>query len=101
LKSKFSGVVHTYSKPLSTSRFASSAVFATFETYSSSWNPMSWVYINVLLMFLCPRICMTWRMSFVLWYSIVPLKCLIVWKWICINLGLCSFLARFLARANR
>jgi hypothetical protein len=34
------------------------------------------MYIMVLSMSLCPRMFLTWIMSLVLWYSIVPLKCL-------------------------
>jgi hypothetical protein len=33
------------------------------------------MYIIVLLMFLCPSIFLTWIMSLVLWYSIVAFQC--------------------------
>jgi len=43
---------------------------------------------------LCPSVCMTCRMSLVLWYSIVAFQWRNVWKWICGSLGFWSFLVR-------
>jgi len=51
------------------------------------------MYIIVLSMLLCPKTVLTWIMSLVLWYSVVPFQCRKVWKWICFSLGLLSFLA--------
>ena len=58
---------------------------------SSPLKPISCVYFRMFMMFLCPSICMTWRMSLVLWYSMVAFQCLKVWKWIWSNLGFWSF----------
>lgn len=51
------------------------------------------MYIMVLLMLLCPNICLTCMMSLVLWYSVVAFQCLNVWNVMCISLGLLSFSA--------
>jgi len=51
--------------------------------------------------FLCPRNSLTYSRFLVLWYSIVALQCLKVWKVMRISLGFPSFLAaRFLDAKN-
>jgi len=51
-------------------------------------------------MFLCPRKVLTCIMSLVLWYSIVPLKCLNVCMCMAFSRGLLSFLAVLFRRAS-
>jgi len=51
-------------------------------------------------MFLCPKTVLTWIMSLVLWYSIVPFQCLNVWKCIPFSLGLFSLVAVLLRSAS-
>jgi hypothetical protein len=70
----------TYSNPVSISFMACSGVSATLHVHSSfSVRNMAcsmFMYVIVLVMSLCPSICLTWMMSLVLWYSIVPFQCL-------------------------
>ena len=70
--------------PASISGCASSIVLATLVIHSSfsvrNRACSRFMYIIVFLMFLCPKTYLTCTMSLVLWYSIVPLKCLNVWN---------------------
>jgi len=74
---------------------ASFAVVAVLHVHSSvsakNVACSMFMYIMVLSIFLCPKMYFTRSMSLVLWYSIVPLKCLNVWNDICFSLGLLSF----------
>ena len=67
----------TYSKLASISAVASFASLAILQVHSSDCVRNSacsmFMYIMVLLMFLCPSTYFTCMMSLVLWYSIVPL----------------------------
>jgi len=51
------------------------------------------MYVIVFLMLLCPSSRMTWIMSLVLWYSIVPFQWRKVWNVIFLSLGLFSLAA--------
>jgi len=90
-----SGVVAMYWKPVSIScvaSFASLAILHVKSSFSARNRACSmFMYIIVLLMFLCPKTCFTCIMSLVLWYSIVPFQCRKVWKDICCILGFWSF----------
>ena len=92
-----SGVVVTYSKPDSISCVASLVLVVALHVHSSDCsrnNACSMLmYVIVLSMFLCPKTVLTWIMSFVLWYSIVPFQCLNVWKCMFFSLGLLSLVA--------
>jgi hypothetical protein len=58
------------------------------SSVSAKYNACSmFMYIMVLSIFLCPKTYFTCMMSLVLWYSIVPLKCLSVWNDICFSLS--------------
>ncbi len=62
------------------------------------------MYIIVDMTDLCPSICLTCRMSFVAWYSIVPFQWRSVWKLICKSRGLLKRVAscfRFLQKLPR
>jgi len=75
-----SGVVMYGVKPVSASLITSSLLRVALLIHSSFCSRNSacsrFMYIMVLSMSLCPRMFLTWIMSLVLWYSIVPLKCL-------------------------
>ena len=70
-----SGAV-TNTNPSSTMRTSSSRLFAALQQYSSAVNVMIWAYLSVVSIFLCPSICMTWRMPLVLAYSVDTFHCL-------------------------
>lgn len=88
-----------YSKPVSINCMASCSVLAVLQLYSSvvlkNVACSMLMYMSVQLIVLCPKTYFTCMMSFVLWYSIVPLKCLNVCSVILCILGLFSFLAVF------
>jgi len=98
-------IVSARVNPASISFMASSVVFTALLVHShSSLRNIACsrlMYIIVLWMFLCPSTVLTWIMSFVLWYSIVPFQCLNVWKCMFRSLGLLSFLAVFLRRTSK
>jgi len=83
--------------PASMSSASSCSLWATLHVKSSfSARNMAcsmFMYIMVLLMFLCPKTCLTCMMSLVLWYSIVPFQCRNVWNDILWIRGFWSFWA--------
>ena len=97
LNSLYPSISVMYSNPLSTSCLASFTFLAVLQFHSSVCSRniacSMFMYIMVLLMFLCPKTCFTCIMSLVLWYSIVPFQCRKVWKDIFCILGFCSFWA--------
>jgi len=100
-----SGVVVTYSNPVSISAVASFTLLVALHVHSSDWVKNSacsrFMYIIVEAMALCPKTFLTCSMSLVLWYSIVPFQCRKVCKRIWSSLGLFSFLAVRLRRASK
>lgn len=61
--------------------------------------PKTAKYFIVSLIDLCPSCCLTRRMSFDLWYSMLANQCLKLWKWISFRRGFPSLKAmRFLER---
>jgi len=63
--------------PASSRSVYSLSVLAVLHVHSSVWFRYSdcsmLMYVIVDSMFLCPSMVLTWIMSLVLWYSIVPL----------------------------
>ena len=73
------GVVAMYANPFSISSVASLALVAVLQVYSSlSFDVASCAWISVCSIFLCPICCLTYSMSLVFAYSLVPKWCL---KW--------------------
>jgi len=93
LKSLQSSTSVTYSNPASTSFLASSRFLATAELYSSLSKLINCVYSIVFWICLWPRSCFTYRISLVLWYSVVAFQWRSVWNVICSSLGFWSFKA--------
>ena len=87
----------TSSKPVFIALVSSCMLWVTRLVHSSDVvshkADSMFMYIIVLSILLCPKTVFTWIMSFVLWYSIVPLKCLNVWKCMFFILGLFSLTA--------
>lgn len=87
----------TSSNPMFIAFVSSCMLWVTNEVHSSVWfshkADSMFMYIIVDSILLCPKTVLTWIMSLVLWYSIVPLKCLNVWKWMFFSLGLFSLVA--------
>lgn len=81
--------------PASIRLTASSGVLAILHVHSSvsakNVACSMLMYIIVDSMLLCPKTYFTCMMSFVLWYSIVPLKCLNVWNVMFLRRGLANF----------
>lgn len=98
-------IVSARVKPVSISFMASSGVFAVLLVHSSESVRYSadsrLMYSIVLSMFLCPSTVLTWTMSLVLWYSIVPFQCRKVWKCMFLSLGLLSLSAWCWRRYSR
>ena len=103
-----SGVVAMYSNPASISFMVSTGSLVALHVHSSEVVRNSadsmFMYVIVLSMSLCPSTVLTWIMSLVLWYSIVPFQCLNVWNVIFVSRGLLIFsavLARIFSKVIR